>query len=74
MSANIAEIIIAISKKYLPFYLVSSQYIYNPRDSTGTLFENFLTEALTHNKPMEHYKPIGKVKEIVYQKWKVKPQ
>lgn len=57
---------IKISKKYLPFYLLNAQYIYNHRNYRGNLFEKFLKEALRHDKPMEHYKPIKDVKEIVY--------
>lgn len=63
---------VAVSKKYLPFYLVSSQYIYNHRSYKGNLFEKFLKEALQHDKPMEHYKPLKPVKKIVYSKCKTK--
>ena len=63
---------IAISKKYLPFYLVSSAYIYNNRDFEGNVFEKFLIEALQHEKPMEHYKPLKAVRNIVYGKCKKK--
>lgn len=65
---------VAVSKKYLPFYLISSQYIYNHRSYSGNLFEKFLKKALQHDKPMEHYKPLRNVKEIVYPKCKVKKE
>jgi len=44
---------IALSKKYLPFYLVQAQYIYNNRNYSGDLFARFLKEALVHDNPME---------------------
>jgi len=59
---------IKISKKYLPFYLVSSQYMYNNRNYTGDLFEKYMKEAVTHDNPMEYYKPVKSVKEIVHAK------
>ena len=59
---------IALSKKYLPFYLVQAQYIYNTRNYEGDLFVRFLKEALVHDNPMENYKPIKPVKDIVYKK------
>jgi len=60
---------IAISKKYLPFYLVQSQYIYNHRHYRGNLFEKFLKQAVQVDKTdfMEHYKPVKKdVKKLIY--------
>jgi len=60
---------IAISKKYLPLYLVQSQYIYNHRHYKGNLFEKFLKQALKVDKTdyMEHYKPVKKnVKKLIY--------
>jgi len=62
---------IAVSKKYLPFYLVQSQYIYNHRKYTGNLFEKFLKQAVKIDKTdfMEHYKPIKKdVKKLIYKR------
>jgi transposase-like protein len=59
---------ISISKKYLPFYLVQAQYIFNNRNFKGNLFERFIKDALTHDPVMEHYKPIKPVKEIVHPK------
>ena len=61
---------IAISKKYLPFYLVHAGYIYNHRNFTGNLFEVCLQDMVTHKKPMEHYKPVKPVNEIVYKQCK----
>jgi transposase-like protein len=62
---------IALSKKYLPFYLVQAQYIFNLRNDKGNLFEQFLINAVNHENPMEYYKPIRKVKDIVYKKCKI---
>ena len=63
---------IAISKKYLPFYLVQSQYIYNHRNYTGNLFEKFLKQAVKTDKTdfMEQYKPVKEVKKLVYKQCK----
>lgn len=63
---------IAISKKYLPFYLVQSQYIYNHRNFKGDLLPIFLQQALTTDKDsfMEDYKPIQDVKKLVYKQCK----
>jgi len=62
----------AISKKYLPFYLVQSQYIYNHRNYTGNLFEKFLKQAVKTDKTdyMEQYKPVREVKKLVYKQCK----
>ncbi len=60
---------IAISKKYLPLYLVQSQYVYNHRNYRGNLFEKFLKQAVRVDKTdyMEHYKPVKKdVKKLIY--------
>ena len=59
---------IAISKKYLPFYLIQSQYIYNHRNYKGKLFDKFMKEALKHDKSdyMSHYKPVKETKKLVY--------
>ncbi len=59
---------IALSKKYLPFYLVQAQYIYNLRNDEGNLFEQYLLNAVNHDQQMEYYKPIKDVKDIVYKK------
>jgi transposase-like protein len=62
----------AISPKYLPFYLVQSQYIYNHRNYKGNLFEKFLKQALTTDRSefMEDYKPVTEVKKLVYKQCK----
>ena len=60
---------IAISKKYLPFYLCQSQFAYNHRNYHGSLFEKFLKQAVRVDKTdyMEHYKPVKKnVKKLIY--------
>ncbi|MFH2141092.1 MAG: IS1595 family transposase [Bacteroidota bacterium] len=63
---------IKVSKKYLPFYLVQSQYLYNHRNYTGNLFEKLIKEALTHDVSdyMQDYKPVKEVKKIVYKQCK----
>lgn len=57
-----------VSKKYLPFYLVSSQYIYNNRNYLGDLFTKFMKDALKADKSdfMNKYKPIKAVRELTY--------
>ncbi len=59
---------IAISKKYLPFYLVQAQYVYNYRDYSGNLFEKFLKQAVNVDKSdyMMHYKPVKDTKKLIY--------
>ena len=59
---------VALSKKYLPLYLVQAQYIYNSRNFKGNLFEEFIKQALADEKEMVNYKPIRSVKSIVYPK------
>ncbi len=61
---------IALSKKYLPFYLVQAQYVYNLRNDKGNLFEQYLINAVNHDQQMEYYKPVRNVKDIVYTKCK----
>ena len=61
---------IAISKKYLPFYVVGAAYIYNHRNFKGNLFEAFMKDALDHEKQMEYYKPKGDPKKITSAKCK----
>jgi transposase-like protein len=56
----------AISKRYLPLYLVQSAYNFNFRNYKGNLFEEFMKQALTTDKPMENYTTIKTVKETVY--------
>jgi transposase-like protein len=55
----------SLSKKYLPFYLVQYDYIYNNRKETN-LFEEFVKDALTNENNMINYKPTKDVKKIVY--------
>lgn len=59
---------IAISKKYLPFYLIQAQYTYNHRDYSGNLFEKYLKQALLTDKSdyMLNYKPVKDVKKLIY--------
>ena len=61
---------VALSKKYLPFYLVQAQYVFNYRNYKGNIFEKYLKEALQHENPMEYYKPTKPVRSIVYGKCK----
>ncbi len=63
---------IAISKKYLPFYLVQAQYIYNNRNFKGNLFEVYLKNAVQHEKCLLNYKPKKEAKKIVFIKCKMK--
>ncbi len=63
---------IALSKKYLPFYLVQAQYVYNLRNDEGNLFEQYLINAVNHDQQMSYYKPVKDVKKIVYSKCDVK--
>ncbi len=57
---------LSVSRKYLPFYLVQAQYIYNRRNATHDLFEEFMQSAVSERKPFLYYKPTRKVNEIVY--------
>ena len=59
----------AISKKYLPFYLVEYEWKFNNRNFRGNEFEKFLKSALTHEKELEYWKAksINQVKEIAYE-------
>lgn len=56
----------SLSKKYLPFYLVQAQYIYNHRNYRGDLFRKFIKQAVSVDKCMICYQPKGDVKKIVY--------
>ncbi len=58
----------AISKKYLPFYLVEYEWKFNHRNFKGNEFETFLINALANNKELLYWKAkdTKKVKEIVY--------
>lgn len=55
----------SLSKKYLPFYLVHYDYMYNNRKNDN-LFEDFMKDALTNENNMLNYKPIKEPKKIVY--------
>jgi transposase-like protein len=57
---------IALSKKYLPLYLVEAQWKFNRRNAKNDLFKEFLMEALTSEKCLLNYKPMAEVKTIVY--------
>ena len=63
---------VAISKKYLPFYLVQAQYIFNNRNFKGNLFEVYLRNAVQHEKDMINYKPKGDAKKIAFSKCRMK--
>jgi transposase-like protein len=57
-----------ISRKYLPFYLVQAQYIYNRQDNKQDHFTEFMKTAVIVDKDdyMMAYKPVGEVKKLVY--------
>lgn len=58
----------AVSKKYLPIYLVEFEWKYNHRNYRGNQLEKFLKNALFQEKELEHWKAKStkEVKEIVY--------
>jgi transposase-like protein len=60
----------AVSKKYLPLYLVEFEWHYNNRNYRGNEFEKFLVNALHQDKELEYYKAksTNEVKKIVYGK------
>jgi transposase-like protein len=62
----------AISKKYLPFYLVQSQYIFNRRNAIHDVFEEFLIHAIKIDKSdfMNYYKPVKDVPKLTYKQKK----
>ena len=62
----------AISKKYLPFYLVEFSYKYNQRHLQKNAFEKLLENAVKDEKCLVNYKPKGDSKEIVYKSRKTK--
>ena len=59
---------VAISKKYLPFYLVQAQYIYNRSNATHDTFEEFLKHVMQIDKSdfLNYYKPVKDVPKLVY--------
>lgn len=58
----------AISKKYLPFYLVQYEWVYNHRNYRGNEFEKYLKNALGQEKELEYWKAKDSkhVKEVAY--------
>jgi transposase-like protein len=58
----------AISKKYLPFYLVEYEWKYNHKTFRGNEFEAFLKNALHHPKELYHWKAtsVRQVKQVAY--------
>ena len=59
---------IALSKKYLPFYLVQAQYIFNRRNAKHDVFEEFMAQAVKVDKSdfVNLYKPKKDVRTLVY--------
>ncbi|HLU84327.1 MAG TPA: transposase, partial [Vicingaceae bacterium] len=55
----------ALSKKYLPFYLVEFAYKYNNRSKKST-FNQTIENAIIEDKCTVSYKPKKNVKRIVY--------
>ncbi|MHB8403793.1 MAG: IS1595 family transposase [Bacteroidia bacterium] len=60
----------AISKKYLPFYLVEYEWKFNHRFFKGNEFEAFLKNALRHDKELSYWKAKStqNVREVAYGK------
>lgn len=60
----------AISKKYLPLYLIEFEWKFNHRNFKGNEFEKFLKNALSQEKELEHWKAKSseQIKEIAYGK------
>ncbi|HRP59493.1 MAG TPA: IS1595 family transposase, partial [Vicingus sp.] len=58
----------AISKKYLPLYLLEFEWTFNHRFYKGNEFESYLKNALTQEKSLEYWKAesVKQVKEVVY--------
>jgi transposase-like protein len=58
----------AISKKYLPFYMVEYEWKFNNRNFKGNELEKFLINALSQEKELEHWKAknVEQVKNIAY--------
>ena len=58
----------AISKKYLPFYMLEYEWKFNNRNFRGNELEKFLINALGQEKELENYKAksVEQVKNIVY--------
>ncbi|MDO9184771.1 MAG: IS1595 family transposase [Bacteroidia bacterium] len=62
----------AISKKYLPFYLVEFEWKFNHRNFRGNQLDEYLKKAVTHQKELEYWKAESteQVKDIAYEKQK----
>jgi len=60
----------AISKKYLPLYLIEFEWKFNHRNYKGNELEKFLKNALSQEKELEYYKAqsSNQVKKISYGK------
>ncbi|MGB5981648.1 MAG: IS1595 family transposase [Nonlabens sp.] len=58
----------AVSKKYLPFYLLEYEWKFNNRNYRGNEFEKYLKNALNQDKELEYWKAkdLKEVKDIVY--------
>ena len=58
----------AISKKYLPFYLVQYEWSYNHRNFKGNQLDEFLKNAVGQEKELEYWKAKStqQVKSIAY--------
>jgi transposase-like protein len=58
----------AISKKYLPFYLVQYEWLYNHRNFKGNQLDEFLKNAVGQEKELEYWKAKStqQVKNIAY--------
>jgi len=52
----------SLSMKYLPFYLVQYDYMYNHRKDIN-IFDDFIKDALTNENNMINYKPNKEVKK-----------
>lgn len=58
----------AISKKYLPLYLLEFEWVFNHRFYKGNEFEKYLINALKHEKTLSNWKAesVNQIKNIVY--------
>lgn len=55
---------VVLSRRYLPFYLIEFQYKFNKRNEEKGAFEKLLKKAVTDEKCMINYKPVGQVRTI----------
>jgi transposase-like protein len=58
----------AISKKYLPFYMVDFEYKYNSRGAGKGAFNRLLTRCVKMDKCLTKYQPTKPVEKIVYKR------